>query len=54
MIQQHRQEAVEIAAVVKLARRGSGDPLEIAAKIYDGMDTGSTLGPEHYHGRVVF
>ena len=33
---------------------GSGDPVEIEAKIYDGMDTWSTLDPEDYHGRVVF
>ncbi len=34
---------------------GSGNPLEIEAKIYDGMDTRSTLDPkECYHGRVVF
>ena len=33
---------------------GSGDPVEIEAKIYDGMDTWSTLDPKLYHARVVF
>jgi hypothetical protein len=33
---------------------GSGDPVEIGANIYDGMDTYSTLDPERYHSRVVF
>lgn len=33
---------------------GSGDPAEIAAKIYDGADTGATLDPAYYHARVRF
>jgi energy-converting hydrogenase Eha subunit B len=33
---------------------GSGSSVEIEAKIYDGMDTWSTLDPEYYHARVVF
>ena len=28
--------------------------MEIEAKIYDGMDMGSTLDPRYYHAQVVF
>ena len=34
---------------------GSGNPVEIEAKIYDGMDTWATLDPkQYYHALVVF
>ena len=33
---------------------GTGVPVEIKAKIYDGADTWPTLGAEYYHAGVVF